>query len=105
MWRRGFWKVAEDGEPVLQKFCSVVREQNVQCLHVALLDEDPSHVQRRTKRHKMNMTVEVKRCYPGIVGGRHNDILAAELLEELRIVFLLCCMRTAENLLKERKTG
>lgn len=41
--------------------------------------------------------------YPGIVGGRHNDILAAELLEELRIVFLLCCMRTAENLLKKER--
>lgn len=40
--RRGFWKVAEDSEPVLQEFCSVVGEQNVQRLHVALLEEDPS---------------------------------------------------------------
>lgn len=35
--RRGLWKVAEDGEPVLQEVRAVVREQNVQCLHVALL--------------------------------------------------------------------
>lgn len=39
--RRGFWKVAENGEPVLQELCSVVREQNVQRLHVALLEADP----------------------------------------------------------------
>lgn len=39
--RRGFRKVVEDCKSVLEEFCSVVREQNVQRLHVTLLEEDP----------------------------------------------------------------
>lgn len=35
---RGFRKVAEDGEPVLEELFSVVREQNVQRLHVTVLE-------------------------------------------------------------------
>lgn len=40
--------------------------------------------------------------YPGVVGGRHDDVLAAELLEELGVVFLLRCMRATEDLLQGR---
>ena len=54
------------------------------------------------KETQVKMTVKQK-CYPGIVGGRQNDILAAKGLEELCIVFLLCCVRTAENLLKKER--
>lgn len=35
--RGGFWEVVKDGEPMLQQRCAVVREQNVEGLHVALL--------------------------------------------------------------------
>lgn len=35
--RGGFWEVVEDSEPMLEELGSVVREQDVQRLHVALL--------------------------------------------------------------------
>lgn len=38
--RGGFWEVVKDGEPMLQELCSVVREQNVESLHVTLLQAD-----------------------------------------------------------------
>lgn len=47
-------------------------------------------------------TNKVNRRYPGVVGGRHDDVLATELLEELGVVLLLRCVRATEDLLQGR---
>lgn len=43
--------------------------------------------------------------YPGVVRRRQDDVLAAELLEELCVVLLLGSVRTAQDLLEGRRRG
>lgn len=130
--RGGFWKVVEDSQPVLQEFFSMIREQNIQSLNIALLQinkhEKMSAVvptflflfkkklkmQRisffkvmnaaRIRHHENKLKKMRLSCYPGIVSCRQNNILTPELLEELCIIFLFSCMRPTKYLL-EKKGG